>query len=102
MQHFDVKGADAEAILGFDDDKEDEEDINEENTIQELPNASPELYKVFQASVRVQAAACAEGNHRKGGLVTQKAVVQAWLVGLHHLFNHLYSFTFHRNSLKSL
>jgi len=102
VQHFDVEGADAEVILGFDDDKEDEEDIDEENTFQELPNASPELYKAFQASVRVQAAARAEGNRRKGGLVTQKAMVRAWLVGLHHLFNHFYSFTFHRNSSKSL
>jgi hypothetical protein len=93
VQHFDVEGAEAEAILGFDDDKEDEEDVDEENTFQDLPNASPELYKAFQASVRVQAATRAEGNRRKGGLVTQKAMVRAWLVGFHNLFNQSYSST---------
>jgi hypothetical protein len=74
-----LEGAKAEAILGFNDDKEDEEDVDEENAFQDLPNASPELYKAFQASVCVQAATCAEGNHRKDGLVTQKAMVRAWL-----------------------
>lgn len=76
VQHFDV---DAGAILGFDDEK----DIDEENGFQDLPNASPELYKAFQASVRVEAATRAEGGHRKGGLATQKAMVCAWLVHLH-------------------
>jgi len=62
VQHFDVEGADAGAILGFDDEKEDEEDIDEENSFQDLPNASPELYKAFQASIHVQAATHTEGN----------------------------------------
>jgi len=93
VQHFDVEGADAEAILGFDDEKEDEEDVDEENGFQDLPNASPELYKAFQASVRVQAASRAEGNRRKGGLATQKAMVRAWLVRLHLSFNQPSSFT---------
>ena len=93
VQHFDVEGADAEAILGFDDEKEDEEDVDEENGFQDLPNASPELYKAFQASVRVQAATRAEGNRRKGGLATQKAMVRAWLVRLRLAFNQPYSFT---------
>jgi hypothetical protein len=83
VQHFDVEGADAEAILAFDDDKDDDENVEEEISFEDLRNASPEVYKAFQASVRVQAATRAEGNRRKGGIVTQKAVVRAWLVRIY-------------------
>lgn len=91
VEEFDVVGASARDILGFDD--ENDQDDNEEDFVDEfggLDFDSPETFRKYQADVRVKAAKRAEGNRRLGGLKTQQAVVRNWKVNL-IFFNASYS-----------
>lgn len=109
MEEFDVDGADASKVLGYegdgdndngdndgndgDDDNDgdnegnqpgDEElsdDDSDKNTDAEGLGASRrECFGAFQQHVRVTAAKRAEGNGRTGRLQTQCAMVKAWEV----------------------
>lgn len=87
VQQFDVEGAAAEEILGFDDDDddgdEDQDDDGEDFIAEdECVSDSPRAFREYQASVRVAAAKRAEGNRRSGGLKTQKAMVRSWEVSI--------------------
>jgi hypothetical protein len=85
VQQFDVDGASAEDILGYEDRDEDENEDYDDEEAEELEKDNsrvvsdlPRAYKKYQASVRVEAAKRAEGNRRAGGLKTQKAMVRSW------------------------
>jgi hypothetical protein len=107
INKFNVDGADAEEVLGYDGDggdndeddyngegpstcndleetitnEEDEEDSDDEDSDDEGNGANPrQSFRAFQTRVRVDAAKRAEGNWRAGGLRTQRAMVKAWEV----------------------
>ena len=99
IQEFDIEGAHASDLLGFDDEVdedyhhseefEDDPDIglpgqsidSSELDSELLISDSPRAFQAYQASIRVAAAKRAEGNRRSGGIKTQKGMVRAWKVG---------------------
>jgi hypothetical protein len=93
IQEFDVEGADASDLLGFDDEVDEDyhnseefEDIGLSGQSIDSSGLDPELlvsdsprgFQAYQASIRVAAAKRAEGNRRSGGIKTQKGMVKAW------------------------
>lgn len=94
LHEYNVDGANAEEIFGFDDDDEAEEgDMDEDEAISETEFAS------FQRDIRVNATQRAEANRRPGGIKTQKGVVKAWLV---RITIYLHAFTPFTRSIVSL
>jgi hypothetical protein len=106
INEFDVDGADADEVLGYDgdgdgdggdgddgdNDNDDEgegekgetSEEDEECSGDEGSRAKPrEGFRAFQTRVRVDAAKRAEGNRRAGGLRTQRAMVRAWEACFH-------------------
>lgn len=105
IDEFDVDGADADEVLGYDGDgdgddggdgddsdnddegeaeKGDTSEEDEEHSGDEGSRAKPhEGFRAFQTRVRVDAAKRAEGNRRAGGLRTQRAMVRAWEACFH-------------------
>ena len=91
MNEFGVDGADADTVLGYDnnDDNDDRHQQEEEepsddggdgDAEDEDQDRQQQNYGDFQKRVRVTAAKRAEGNRRTGGLKTQRAMVKAWKV----------------------
>lgn len=78
LHDYYVDGANAEDILGFDDDDDGEEygDTEEDEVI------SDSEFTSFQRDVRMHETQRAEANRRPGGIKTQKGVVKAWQVCL--------------------
>ena len=103
-QEFDIEGADASDLLGFDDEVdedyhnseefEDDSDIglsgqridSSELDSELLISDSPRAFQAYQASIRVAAAKRAEGNRRSGGIKTQKGMVKAWKASQDSIF----------------
>jgi hypothetical protein len=79
IDDFDITGAEAQELLGYDDnDDEDEDEDDDEDD--EAKDEEELQYRTFQTSVRVDAAKRAEGNRRAGGLKTQRAMRRKWEV----------------------
>lgn len=78
LHDYYVDGANAEDVLGFDDDDDGEEygDMEEDEVI------SDSEFTSFQRDVRMHETKRAEANRRPGGIKTQKGVVKAWQVRL--------------------
>lgn len=81
VAEFQVNGASADDILGFDDEN-DADDLDEDldEDLLGLDLDSPETFRRYQTQVCISAAKRAEGNRREGGLKTQKAMVRNWKV----------------------
>ncbi|KAJ7019185.1 hypothetical protein C8F04DRAFT_916431, partial [Mycena alexandri] len=75
IKQYGVEGANAEEILGYDDDEDDEDGSDDDD---EGASTSDEeaAHTAFKQTTRVQAVRRAEGNRRIGGIRTQKAVVK--------------------------
>jgi hypothetical protein len=103
VNEFDVDGADAGEVLGYEGDGDDDDDDDggggddgdgdgeghqpgggepsdddDEDAEDEDHANRREGFVAFQKRVRVTAAKRAEGNRRAGGLKTQRAMVKAW------------------------
>jgi hypothetical protein len=107
VNEFDVDGADAGEVLGYEGDGDDDDDNNDddndgggndgdgdgeghqpgdgepsdddnEDAEDEDDANRREGFVAFQKRIRVTAAKRAEGNRRAGGLKTQRAMVKAW------------------------
>ncbi|KAJ7823140.1 hypothetical protein B0H14DRAFT_3730549 [Mycena olivaceomarginata] len=77
IREFNVEGANAEELLGYDD--EDEEDAADDADEADTNTGDEEAaHAAFKKSVRVKAVRRAEGNRRAGGIKTQKSMVKAW------------------------
>ncbi|KAJ7802201.1 hypothetical protein B0H14DRAFT_3488711 [Mycena olivaceomarginata] len=71
IKRYNIPGADAQDLLGYDDEEEEEDEEVDTSDEEAAHNA-------FQRSARVKAIHRAEGNRREGGNKTQKAMVKAW------------------------
>lgn len=78
LHDYYVDGANAEDILGFDDDDDGEEygDMEDDEVI------SDSEFTSFQRDVRMHETKRAEANRRPGGIKTQRGMVKAWQVRL--------------------
>ncbi|KAJ6511689.1 hypothetical protein DFH09DRAFT_1434967 [Mycena vulgaris] len=73
------KGADAEEILGYDNEGDDDEESVDGDDGSDVDASEEEVaHDAFKRSVRVAAVRRAEGNRRAGGIKTQKAMVKSW------------------------
>jgi hypothetical protein len=82
INQYNVDGAAADEILGYDDD-EDEEYNGDMEGNDDTEGKCPEdsaAFQAFQRQVRVAETRRAEGNRRAGGIKTQRAMVKAWEV----------------------
>jgi hypothetical protein len=93
LRRFDVDGADAYELLGYED-EDDEEDTavgmggdvsssqssSSSDDDEEDTHWTAEQKKAFRIRTRVDAAKRTEGNRRAGGRKTQNAMVRAWNV----------------------
>ncbi|KAJ7098524.1 hypothetical protein B0H15DRAFT_945042 [Mycena belliarum] len=94
IRSFDVQGANAYELLGYDDDDEEEAEADEDaehaadasgdeegssgSDSDHPPDRTAAQKKAFRTRVRVDAVRRFEGNRRTGGLKTQAAMVKAW------------------------
>jgi len=74
VREFNVEGASADKILGFD--VAIDRDIEDHDGLED----GSDMFEAFQTTVRVAVAKRAEGNRRAGGQQTQQAMVKAWKV----------------------
>ncbi|KAK6997408.1 hypothetical protein R3P38DRAFT_3623368, partial [Favolaschia claudopus] len=72
IRQYGVEGANADELLGYDDEEEGEEGDEEEEDGNDSDAAAANA--AFKCSVRIQAVNRAEGNRRAGGIKTQNAV----------------------------
>jgi hypothetical protein len=82
INRYNVDGAAADEILGYDDDEDEEYNGDMEgndDTEGKFPNGDL-AFQAFQRQVRVDETRRAEGNRRAGGIKTQRAMVKAWEV----------------------
>ena len=93
IQEYDVPGAAADEVLGFDDDDDDAYEVEEEDRPDSIAEeisdgvrgnmgASPENFEEYKTQIRIQETQRAEKNRRAGGIKTQNAMVRAWEVSL--------------------
>jgi hypothetical protein len=83
INQYNVDGAAADEILGYDDDEDEEYNGDMEgndDTEGQCPNEDSAVFQAFQRQVRVAETRRAEGNRRAGGIKTQRAMVKAWEV----------------------
>ncbi|KAK7059342.1 hypothetical protein R3P38DRAFT_3384318 [Favolaschia claudopus] len=77
IRQYGVEGANADELLGYDDDDDDDEDGEEEEdgdaSDADIADEAA-AHAAFKRSVRIQAVNRAEGNRRAGGIKTQNAV----------------------------
>ncbi|KAJ7462509.1 hypothetical protein FB451DRAFT_1404301 [Mycena latifolia] len=93
IRSFDVQGANAYELLGYDDEEEEEEEAEADEDAADAsgdeedssgsdsddpPDRTAAQKKAFRTRVRVEAVQRFEGNRRTGGLKTQAAMVKAW------------------------
>lgn len=75
VQEFDVRGANADELLGYEDDEDEGEgEVDSYDGCED----DPTCHLDFQRQVRLNATWRAEGNRRPGGLKTQRAMRRAW------------------------
>ncbi|KAH9939892.1 hypothetical protein B0H21DRAFT_812429 [Amylocystis lapponica] len=79
LDQYDVEGAHAQDLLGYDqdglDEEDEDEDLDEEDT---LDLDDDDNFRKYQTTVRVDAAKRSENNRRAGGRKTQKSIVKSW------------------------
>lgn len=83
MQEFNVKGGNADELLGYDpeeDESSDEDRDENESDDEEGGPSQGQSHTSFQRQVRVDATQRAERNRRIGGLKTQRAMQKGWNV----------------------
>ncbi|KAJ7504735.1 hypothetical protein B0H11DRAFT_1709516, partial [Mycena galericulata] len=78
IRRFNVAGADAYELLGYDDDVDEEEDPDYQDGGKVDGGNDGKQKRAFRIRVRVDAARRAEGNRRAGGIKTQNAMVKGW------------------------
>jgi hypothetical protein len=94
VNEYNVPGAAAEEVLGFDDDDEEEgcdgdrDDLEETaSDMVEVAEGSDENFDAFQMHICIKETQCAKQNRRPGGIKTQNAMVKAWEVCRYNLFS---------------
>ena len=81
IDQFNIEGAAAEEVLGYDEDDDEEYDGSNGDNGDDSEFLDGDLgFKAFQRQVRVEETRRAEGNRRAGGIKTQRAMVKAWEV----------------------
>ncbi|GLB44253.1 hypothetical protein LshimejAT787_1601830 [Lyophyllum shimeji] len=75
---FGIEGANADELLGYDDDDDEGEDEWDGCTPDADDEGEGEDLDAYKIRIRVDATRRAEGNRRAGGLKTQRAMVRAW------------------------
>lgn len=85
IRTFDVAGANAYELLGYEDDDDEEDNgyVDKDGDrdgvrSDEDESSEDEGREAFRRGIRIEAVKRAEGNRRAGGLKTQKAMVKAW------------------------
>ncbi|KAJ7679310.1 hypothetical protein DFH06DRAFT_974792 [Mycena polygramma] len=77
LRAYNVPGADASDLLGYDDEDSDEEDGDGDENGSDSDDG-PEDMDAYRRGIRVAAANRAEGNRREGGRRTQSSMVKMW------------------------